>query len=769
MRKRLLAWFMAVCMITSVLPVSAFAVDCEHHETHTADCGYREAVAGASCTHECGADCYTVAAQCTHFAHDENCGWAAATEDSEELPCGHVCDTACETETQVLRCSHEHDENCGYVAAVEGVACKFVCNICSGTNGGEDDDPVCTGDETCTLTEGHKEGCPKAETAVETKVCTEAEGCEATEHKDTCPMYVLACDKTAECKAADHAEDCPVAIKAAAQLTFDEMVAALPAPGTVDPLNEEMLKTLDEQIKAIAVYAVEKGLYARVDGVACHPVIAALLEAMHPTDVTETVAKVGEMDYDSLDDAIDAVATSGGTVTLTADATIGKTHTISGNVTIEGAKHTVTYADGFTAGLFTVNQGATLTVKNVTIDGGYVGSLDFANWKNPGNANRNDPTKYPLIDEYETDDAYPIKTGSMFTNKGTLNIDGAIIQNFISVRQSNPGVIIAPSGDGTVTTLSNSTIQNCITNQSGVLYYNYGGIPNAKLTITDCTITKNYGWTRGSLIVDYSSNNFTLSIENTSITKNGAGGTSYAMILAEKASGISVRLTNCHISENVGTYGIVETRGTFTMEGTTIENNSLSSYSVYLYGDKINITSGTIKEEKPVVFLIDATIESGVTIEADIKANEEDSNSNIYNNGTIKGNITLSDGKYIEIGQTGSVEGSVSGSVKVRDALITPPKSDDGKSIPLKLDTDGNVTVPVGTEVTITPEDADDVTITFPDHETLIHFDEYGNISIGTCGTIKSGEDIVTVTSGSVKVGNDGSFCPRFRVPGLFF
>ncbi len=143
MRKRLLAMLMAICMLTGILPVSAFATGCEHHPSHTTECGYVEAVAGAPCTHECGADCYTTVDNCTHGDnHDADCGWAAATEESEEVPCGHVCDTACET--QVLNCGHEHDESCGYVEAVEGVACSFVCNTCSGINPVDEGDPTAT-------------------------------------------------------------------------------------------------------------------------------------------------------------------------------------------------------------------------------------------------------------------------------------------------------------------------------------------------------------------------------------------------------------------------------------------------------------------------------------------------------------------------------------------------------------------------------------------------------------------------------------------------
>lgn len=50
---------LCVLMLTQYVPMNAFASApaedglCEHHATHTADCGYAAAVAGADCTYHC--------------------------------------------------------------------------------------------------------------------------------------------------------------------------------------------------------------------------------------------------------------------------------------------------------------------------------------------------------------------------------------------------------------------------------------------------------------------------------------------------------------------------------------------------------------------------------------------------------------------------------------------------------------------------------------------------------------------------------------------
>lgn len=69
-KSRLLSLGLCLCMLLGILPMSGmiYAVEtpCPNHPSHTAECGYAEAVEGAPCKHiEAG-------------EHDDNCGYTAA-------------------------------------------------------------------------------------------------------------------------------------------------------------------------------------------------------------------------------------------------------------------------------------------------------------------------------------------------------------------------------------------------------------------------------------------------------------------------------------------------------------------------------------------------------------------------------------------------------------------------------------------------------------------------------------------------------------------
>ena len=99
MAKRWLALVLCLCMTCSSALTFVSAAEkqtntgglCEHHKSHTAECGYVEAVAGHPCAH----------------VHDENCGYR---EPAEEIPC-----------------THTHDASCGYQEAKAEIPCDKGC------------------------------------------------------------------------------------------------------------------------------------------------------------------------------------------------------------------------------------------------------------------------------------------------------------------------------------------------------------------------------------------------------------------------------------------------------------------------------------------------------------------------------------------------------------------------------------------------------------------------------------------------------------------
>ena len=100
-KRRLIAALLCLGMIfaqfnsyAALVETEEETVFCEHHQTHTEECGYVEAVLGQPCCH----------------VHNEDCEYI---ELSGELVCAHT-----------------HDEECGYVEAVEESPCIYECEIC---------------------------------------------------------------------------------------------------------------------------------------------------------------------------------------------------------------------------------------------------------------------------------------------------------------------------------------------------------------------------------------------------------------------------------------------------------------------------------------------------------------------------------------------------------------------------------------------------------------------------------------------------------------
>ena len=119
MKKRILSIIMVLSMCLSMLPTAAFAAEdtglCEHHPEHTEECGYKEAVAGADCTHEHTAECYTLGVLPDEDTDSNNA--YELGDDTEQV--------------NTLACPHVHDEDCGYVEAVEASPCTYECALCA--------------------------------------------------------------------------------------------------------------------------------------------------------------------------------------------------------------------------------------------------------------------------------------------------------------------------------------------------------------------------------------------------------------------------------------------------------------------------------------------------------------------------------------------------------------------------------------------------------------------------------------------------------------
>ena len=175
--KRTLSIILSVAMLFSMTGMNTvFALEggptvgasglCEHHRSHTADCGYTEGTPEVPCAHEHTDDCYKEVTECIH-EHSDDCYPAEdSVSDNDATPsdaaskepteCTHMCSEESGCITKELDCQHkvndgeagregllggEHDEDCGYIPAVTGTPCAFVCGECA-KDSGEQNPPL---------------------------------------------------------------------------------------------------------------------------------------------------------------------------------------------------------------------------------------------------------------------------------------------------------------------------------------------------------------------------------------------------------------------------------------------------------------------------------------------------------------------------------------------------------------------------------------------------------------------------------------------------
>ncbi len=172
---------LAAALVFQAVPFEGIAVSasessggglCEHHRSHTPDCGYKEAEPGHECTHE----------------HTEDCYRTVEGEDGSA--------------TKEPDCHHEHDESCGYREAAEGSPCTFVCEICSGGTDGTPEDNT----EDNEINDGDSEN-PGTENGDEVKEpddgqeeCTCEERCTEDSINTDCPVCGAEDASLSDCK-----------------------------------------------------------------------------------------------------------------------------------------------------------------------------------------------------------------------------------------------------------------------------------------------------------------------------------------------------------------------------------------------------------------------------------------------------------------------------------------------------------------------------------------------------------------------------------------
>lgn len=291
--------------------------------------------------------------------------------------------------------------------------------------------------------------------------------------------------------------------------------------------------------------------------------------------------------YNDLQSAVDA-ANSGDTIKFTEDYKVTAGAYINKNLTIDGGNHTLDRSEWSNAFLI-IEEGVTLNLKNVTIDGGATGfEVDY-------DAVTFTTTTIPIKSGSDTNDVK--QNLSVIITKGNLNADKVNVNN--NYTQSSGGAIRVVSGTINV---SNSTFNHNRASSGGAIFIgsnfkqNQTVYPIEQLSITNCEFNKNYSSNGGAV---YVYNTAHMNIDGTKFISNTVTGGSGGGILINKQGttaeklGIDfsqAKINDCLFEDNwVGNDGfaIQNYDAELTTTNTTFKNNvgihpttSVATYSM---------------------------------------------------------------------------------------------------------------------------------------------------------------------------------------------
>ena len=303
--------------------------------------------------------------------------------------------------------------------------------------------------------------------------------------------------------------------------------------------------------------------------------------------------------YETLSEAVTAAnEAGGGEITLLRDVNLAQCLTISSDITITGA-YTVYRADTYTAGLFVVNAGATLTLDGgITIDGGneWVLTDDFMADLNAG------------IPVSRTGDYYVVpEEGAPVGSAYMINVSGAVIMNNATVcnnyTTSNTAAVFYLNNEANLTTNSGAVLKNnCSTSNNPLINSSATG----NWTINEGTeIYGHYAGSNGGL--SYMKGQVTMNGGNVHDNYLNCGAGTFFMLYGTG----SLTMNGGHVYDNYnipnGTSagGVIYVHnggggGTFTMNGGVIEENQgINNTVITCSGDnaKVYLNGGVIRHE----------------------------------------------------------------------------------------------------------------------------------------------------------------------------
>lgn len=584
--RRILALVVALVMTVGMLPTSAFAAEPEEQEqghVHTSECYEKQLICGLD-EHTHGDECYTIT-EAPAPAEDNSESNESGSESSNESAEPQPAPEAGAEDSGDQGGETEADVDSGSESAEGGES-----ESNAEPESASDSD---TSSESSSVEETNIADEPAPLAAEPTKELTC--GLEEHTHSEDCYELTLICglEEDEEAKApetnggAAATEEPSEAVQA-----FLDAAAALPE--TVDEENFEQVQSLMEACQD-AYDALEPEDLEREDVQAALVKMANLMgevETLALVFPTEPVAKIGDVEYPMLALAVRKAA-PGDTITLTADVT--ESVTVSQSVTIDLDGHTWTGRNDTTL-IVTGGNDVAVTVKNGTMtvadgfDAGSAGSVIHAE-------------KCDLTIENCTINGTAKRLVQVASTSAKIHPNVTLtIQDSEFSDASYAAVYAAVEGNikdrSMKVDLSGSTFKD---NARGLHCSVNNSIPKPRfdVDVSDCTFegSKNLG--AGISIANNKNNvdNFTVDVTNTKFL-NGTGS---ALKMASYSDYATVNIVGGEISGNKVSYdsdSVIKVNGPFTMDGTTVVDNSGYLLMDLEYANAVSIKNATISNNE---------------------------------------------------------------------------------------------------------------------------------------------------------------------------
>ena len=298
------------------------------------------------------------------------------------------------------------------------------------------------------------------------------------------------------------------------------------------------------------------------------------------------------------EEQLETALTNGGKIKIGTSFTVSKTHSVGADAEIVGGGYTLSRAEGFTGTMFTVGESVSLTLEDITLDGGAVwtGAEDSTLLRGTTNSGVTATGNLILA---ENNAAIILNDGAVLQNNdgvnavnlgtrigATLTINGGEIIN----NNSNAGAIW---GGGHITLNSGKINGNSSTGIAGAIRM----VGSCNLTITGGEISHNKAATDGGAIWGYGASTYTFTGGEMSGNESvGTGGAIYTGTYSViKISGDFEMLDNK--SANSGAIRLTD-HTSLTMTGGKIAGNSQNgeSNAFNTWNNSISITGGEISD-----------------------------------------------------------------------------------------------------------------------------------------------------------------------------